>query len=175
MDTDYPPKMQTDGGEPADGATVSPESSDSGHEVSDISIKGTAIFGVSLLIFLVGVLLAVALFFQGYAFLNGRLDGLRPKAEPAASSVVRAAPAYQGPLLQVKPEEDLRWMREHDASDLQSYGWVDRPRGIVRLPVSRAMDLLVERGLPPVSPGKTLVELQAQRAQPQVVGQTLRP
>jgi hypothetical protein len=31
---------------------------------------------------------------------------------------------------------------------LNSYGWIDRQNGIVRLPVDRAMELLLEPGLP---------------------------
>ena len=31
---------------------------------------------------------------------------------------------------------------------LNSYGWVDQSNGIVRIPVERAMDLVLERGLP---------------------------
>jgi len=31
---------------------------------------------------------------------------------------------------------------------LDTYGWIDRQHGIVRLPIDRAMELLLERGLP---------------------------
>src|SRR5581483_882040 len=31
---------------------------------------------------------------------------------------------------------------------LNSYGWIDRSNGIVRIPIDRAMDLILERGLP---------------------------
>ena len=31
---------------------------------------------------------------------------------------------------------------------LYSYGWVDEKAGTVRIPIERAMDLLVQRGLP---------------------------
>ena len=36
---------------------------------------------------------------------------------------------------------------------LYSYGWVDERAGIVRIPIERAMDLLVQRGLPLRSQG----------------------
>lgn len=36
--------------------------------------------------------------------------------------------------------------REHEV--LTTYGWVDRNAGIVRIPVERAKDLVLERGLP---------------------------
>jgi hypothetical protein len=37
---------------------------------------------------------------------------------------------------------------------LQSYGWVDRQRGVVHIPVKRAIDLVLEQaqGQPPVKP-----------------------
>lgn len=36
--------------------------------------------------------------------------------------------------------------REHEA--LTTYGWVDRNAGVVRIPVERAKELVLERGLP---------------------------
>lgn len=175
MATKYQEKTQDQPGVPADDQATSPEAIAAGHETTDVSIKGLTIFGVSLFMFLLGVLAAVAVFFKGYDFLNTHLDKRLPRTESAAASLVEVRPDYQGPLLQVKPEEDLRWMRQHNDEMLNHYGWVDRPNGVVRLPVERAMQLLAERGLPPVSPGKTMEALQQQRAQPQVYGQSLRP
>ena len=40
--------------------------------------------------------------------------------------------------------------------NLNSYGWVDQAHGVVRLPIDRAMDLLVQRGLP-TRPQKDLI------------------
>jgi hypothetical protein len=34
------------------------------------------------------------------------------------------------------------------AAILHSYGWVDEQAGLVRIPITRAMELLTERGLP---------------------------
>ena len=31
---------------------------------------------------------------------------------------------------------------------LNTYGWIDRQNGVVRLPIDRAMELLLQRGLP---------------------------
>lgn len=52
------------------------------------------------------------------------------------------------PLLQVEPPADLREMRRRHAEILDRYGWADRERGLVRVPIERAMELLLERGLP---------------------------
>jgi hypothetical protein len=35
---------------------------------------------------------------------------------------------------------------------LNSYGWVDQPKGIVRIPVAQAIDILAKRGLPRTAP-----------------------
>ncbi|HVU16385.1 MAG TPA: hypothetical protein VHD32_05650 [Candidatus Didemnitutus sp.] len=53
--------------------------------------------------------------------------------------------------------EDVRWkmdpkgrakhlsdLRAHEAGEANSYGWVDQKSGVVRIPISRAMDLIVE-------------------------------
>jgi hypothetical protein len=46
--------------------------------------------------------------------------------------------------LQVVPQHELQAMRREENAVLQSYGWVDRQAGIIRVPVARAMELLVE-------------------------------
>jgi hypothetical protein len=56
------------------------------------------------------------------------------------------------PRLQVEPVEDLALVRARQSAALDGYGWVDRGNGIVHLPISRAMDLLLERGALPVRP-----------------------
>jgi len=52
------------------------------------------------------------------------------------------------PRLQADPVSDLHRMREAEDNVLQTYGWVDKNAGVVRIPVARALDLLAERGLP---------------------------
>jgi hypothetical protein len=39
----------------------------------------------------------------------------------------------------------LAELREQQAKQLNSYGWVDQKAGIVRLPIERAMELTVEK------------------------------
>jgi hypothetical protein len=50
--------------------------------------------------------------------------------------------------LQTTPIPDLKAIRAAEEQVLTSYGWVDARRGVVRIPIARAMDLLVQRGLP---------------------------
>jgi hypothetical protein len=48
----------------------------------------------------------------------------------------------------VTPATDLGQIRAEEDAVLTTYGWIDEQGGIVRIPVERAMELLVERGLP---------------------------
>ena len=53
-----------------------------------------------------------------------------------------------GPQLQVVPGLDLRQMQAAEEERYNSYGWVDQPADIVHIPVDKAIDLLLENGLP---------------------------
>ncbi len=39
-------------------------------------------------------------------------------------------------------------MRAAEEKILHSYGWIDQQKGIVRIPIERAMELTAQRGLP---------------------------
>ena len=56
--------------------------------------------------------------------------------------------AVPEPRLQSTPERDMRAFRQSEDHAIASYGWVDRKAGIVSIPVDRAMELTLERGLP---------------------------
>ena len=40
-------------------------------------------------------------------------------------------------------EEKLKTAREEDAKAINSYGWIDKNKGVARIPVARAMELTV--------------------------------
>lgn len=40
-------------------------------------------------------------------------------------------------------EEKLKTLRQTDAKELTTYGWIDKNKGVVRLPIERAMELTV--------------------------------
>ena len=67
-----------------------------------------------------------------------------PKGDPAL--------AFPAPKLQPNPAADLNKFRTRENQVLDSYGFVDKDRGVVRIPIERAMQLLVERGLPTAPP-----------------------
>jgi hypothetical protein len=63
-----------------------------------------------------------------------------PSAPPALNA--------DAPQLEITPRDDLQRFQRSEAQFEQSYGWTDRSKGEVRIPISRAIQLLVERGLP---------------------------
>ena len=78
-----------------------------------------------------------------------------PKPQPEISAAALSLPGTAAelppePRLQVNAPEDLKKLHEQEDSVLNSYGWVDKQNGIVRIPIGRAIDLLIERGLPPL-------------------------
>ncbi|HEU0208778.1 MAG TPA: hypothetical protein VFQ78_07340 [Candidatus Udaeobacter sp.] len=70
---------------------------------------------------------------------------------------------FRGPRLEVNIATDLARLREAERIDLSTYGWVDRNAGIVRVPIDRAMELLLKRGLPDVGSEQTPLSMQQAR------------
>ncbi len=119
-----------------------------GHEERDTNIRAILWFTASLVGTIMVVLLLVRWAF--YAFPEPRVESA---LSGTAAPVVNELPPE--PRLQVHAQEDLKEMRRQEDAVLNSYGWIDRRNGIVRIPIDRAMELLAQRGLPPLkAPGK---------------------
>jgi len=114
-------------------ASASPRAA---HEETDARFVPVALVGLALLSMLaVGVVL-VSWF---YVDLTGRGVALHPPRgglDDAGRPAVALPPPTAAPL------------RAEEARVLDSYGWVDRSAGVVRIPIDQAMRLVVERGLP---------------------------
>ncbi len=66
-------------------------------------------------------------------------------------------------LTPVGSAQEWRTLRAEQQEVLSSYGWIDEENGVVRIPVERAMSLLVERGLP-VQPGHATETMESPTA-----------
>ena len=73
------------------------------------------------------------------------------------------AEEFPQPRLEVKPGARLAELRAAENADLNSYGWVDRNAGTVRIPIDRAMQLILDRGLPDAGAGQTPLSLMQAR------------
>jgi hypothetical protein len=111
------------------------------HELSDLRPKNIAIFAVSLAVTILIVLWICYELFQHYSSV-----AMKTEVPPSPLSYTRE-PTPE-PHLLVVPGQELKAMRAAEDSMLNSYSWVDREKGIVRIPIGRAIDILAQRGLP---------------------------
>ena len=70
------------------------------------------------------------------------------------------------PRIQPVPGVDMQSYYQSQQKLLDTYGWVDKQNGIVRLPIDRAMELLLQRGLPVRSAPNSQNTAQAQSKAP---------
>ncbi len=120
---------------------VPSKSIQAGHELRDLSPKNIAIFAASLAVTILVVLWVCYELFQHYATVS-------MKAEVPPSPLSYTREPTPEPHLLVVPGQELKAMRAEEDSMLNSYDWVDREKGIVRIPIQRAIDILAQRGLP---------------------------
>lgn len=59
------------------------------------------------------------------------------------------------PRLQTQPFKEVYLLKTGQGERLESYGWTDKANGIVHIPIERAMELTLERGLPTRAGGGT--------------------
>jgi hypothetical protein len=112
------------------------------HEVADARFKPVLYTGLGLLgIMALGFLLSWGM----YEFFWMRTSNPGTKAETLTRQDFSAAPP--GPNLQPDPHAVLQALRRSEDSLLTGYGWVDEEKGIVRVPIERAMQLLLQEGL----------------------------
>lgn len=113
-----------------------------GYEQSDAKVGTLGIFAVSIFLLVLISLTGIAIMWRVMAYstvYTGELVG---------SPLAQQRPLPPSPRLQVFPSTDLKDVREQEDQLLHSYAWIDKNNGVVRIPIDRAMDLLVQRGLP---------------------------
>lgn len=110
------------------------------HERRDADIRSLTLSLAGLVVLIVLSLLAMGWMFRHLA--------AREEGAGAAARVPTEREIPPAPRLQVAPAADLENLRRAEAAVLNSYGWVDRKAGVVRIPIERAMEILAERGLP---------------------------
>jgi len=96
----------------------------------------------ALVLVIMCVLASVFIFF----FEKGldRFFGYRGKATWTSSPEMQVPE----PRLQANPAQELSELRAQEETILQGYGWIDREHGVARIPIEKAMQLIVERGVP---------------------------
>lgn len=103
-------------------------------DVASVTRAGLIVVGVSAL---------TALLLVGYVGWLMRAEARRAPDPRALSFAAGRQPPT--PRLQELPFQDIRGLHAEEDRVLSGYGWVDRPAGVVRIPVDDAMELFVKR------------------------------
>jgi hypothetical protein len=111
-----------------------------GYETRDANVRGVFNF----LMFLSALLAIAALLCWGL-FRHFSRQNVGTASVSSFAGTGQAPPGHQ---LQVNPRED--WLKYHEQQEqsLETYAWENRGAGIVRVPIERAMELLLQKGLP---------------------------
>lgn len=114
-----------------------------GHETTDVDTWAVGKFAIALVLISVASMAILMGFFH---FLITREGPMPPKAYSSLDKAeVRQPPA---PQLETSPARQLADERAAEDRVLNSYGWVDKQHGVVRIPIDQAIDLLARQGLP---------------------------
>lgn len=111
------------------------------YEHSDINTRMVADLGFGIL---AGTWFCMFLLYFAFTFLMNYRAKSGPPAPVRASEVAAEPPA---PRIQASPAADLQDLRAHEDFELHSYGWIDKQKGVVRIPIERAMELVARRGI----------------------------
>lgn len=117
-----------------------PNHGEEGYEHADANVRSIYRFGAVLAILIVVVMWAMVHTYNFFA----KHESLGPPASPFENQ--RELPPQ--PRLQPHPATDLKRYCEIEQQQLTTYGWVDKNNGLVRIPVDRAMDIVLQKGLP---------------------------
>jgi hypothetical protein len=113
------------------------------YESSDIDIRGVLLTGAGIA--LVTAFCAGVMYFPFEHFKHVREQAAAIEAA-GATARVQLPPE---PRLQRSPSSDWREYSKAQQAELNRYAWVDRQKGVVAIPIDRAIELVAQRGLPP--------------------------
>jgi hypothetical protein len=109
-----------------------------GYEERDVNAFAVSAAGLAIF-----ALVLVSVFGMWFLF------NLFAQREAAKSPPLVSAPKLPPePRLQASPVLDYRTLRDAEDRLLKGYGWIDPDRGIVRIPVDRALEIVAQKGLP---------------------------
>ena len=128
------------------------------HETTDVNVWAVGKFAIGLVA--VTVISVVLLF--------GLMRFFQSQEETSVANTVEPTKLFPEPQLQKTPILDLKGIRAEEDKLLNGYAWVDEKKGVVRIPVDLAIEVLAKRGLPtrPAAPGAPPVAPAAKVEEP---------
>ncbi|ACZ42496.1 hypothetical protein Tter_1590 [Thermobaculum terrenum ATCC BAA-798] len=110
------------------------------HEDRDVNVRGIVIAGVAIA-FGAFIVFVVSAFLLNWLTSRGQ----QVTQVPSVSPLPTLQPA--NPPLQVNEPADLKALREEEDKKLNTYQWIDRNKGIVQIPIDRAMEIIANENL----------------------------
>ena len=149
------------------------------HETSDANVRAIYMFGVWLA--LLGAVCALATWggLRALEWNADRNDVARMKANPMVPEarmkmpVEAVAHEFPTPQLQINDAAEMSEEIADENFKLTHYQWVDQDQGVVRIPIDKAMQLLLQRGLPARPAGEAAAAVAT--AKPPVQGAGKKP
>lgn len=135
------------------------------HEKSDVNVRALLTFVVVFVLF--AIVTHILLYFMFKFFVgiergrtNAPLSAIRRSADMDVPAEPRLQPfpnkMHDGRVLapnENTPVTDMEDMRANEEKMQTTYGWTDQQKGVVRIPIEQAKQLLLQRGLPVTNPG----------------------
>jgi hypothetical protein len=109
-------------------------------ETSDIRPKYVAYFFAGLILLAVVIHIAMWWMLETFARIDRQSDVVRSRLQVESSRP-------PDPRLQVDPVDEYHTDFERQSRLLNEFGWVDQGKGVARIPIDRAMEMVLERGL----------------------------
>lgn len=118
-----------------------------GYEQSDAHIPALLKFG-----FWMALVIVVTLFAMKWTF--NYMEKTQTVSVPAGP-FTRPRELPPSPRLQTAPHQELKDYCQQEITELNTYGWINQRLHVVRIPVDKAMDLVLQNGLPIRASGPT--------------------
>ena len=155
------------------------------HESSDANARAIYLFGFWLA--MLGLICALATYggLRAMEHFADKADKERVAANPmvpaarATMPVAAAAHEFPTPQLQINDVSEMKEEVAEETGKLTHYQWVDQSQGVVRIPIDRAMQLVLQRGLPARAAGESAgaapANAQAKTAAKSAVSRPAKP
>jgi hypothetical protein len=116
-------------------------------EPTDIQPRPVILTGLGIFAALLAIMFLMNILYASFARERERAGAQTP--------AVAAIPTHLPPEPRLQPSEsaDLQSYRAAQMGQLDHYSWIDRDKGIIGIPIQRAMEVIVERGIPPQNAG----------------------
>jgi len=146
-----------------------------GYELSDVGVTGIVVFVLSLFIF---VAVCGVLCYGIGKVINARMNkedgpnskwtqtvdvrqlGNMPSSPELQNKIAEITQTFPTPRVQTDDgNQDIADLHAREDLLLSNYTWVDQSKGTIRIPIERAMEMIVQQGLPVAKPVQTQAEM----------------